>query len=407
MTETTATGGPLAGLRVIEMTHIMAGPTCGRMLADMGADVIKVERAPMGDRMRWDSTDEDDIGGQPASFMMVNRNKRGIAIDLKTVEGKAILHRLLADADVLVENHKRGTLDRLGFGYETLREKNPGLIYCAVSGFGRTGPYADRGGLDLITQGMSGLMSVTGEGPDRPPLKCGSPMTDIGAGILGAMAVCAALHHRAQTGEGQMVDTSLLEAGVTFTYWQSALVLAGAPSPGRMGTAHPLDSPYQAYEAEDGWLTLGTASEAQWRCLLDVLGLPELADDARFVDTASRMNHRFELEALFNARFRTRPRAEWLDLLDDAGIPSGPVLEIGEMHDDPQVRAREMVVAAPHSTLGDVETIGCPVKFSGTPAGVRKGAPLLGEDTRDILRGCGYDDAEIDRLAAQQVIVAA
>ncbi len=174
-----------------------------------------------------------------------------------------------------------------------------------------------------------------------------------------------------------------------------------------MGTAHPLDAPYQAYQAKDGWLTLGTASEAQWRGLLDVLGLPELAGDARFVDTASRMNHRFELEALFNERFRTRPRAEWLESLDDAGIPSGPVLEIGEMHDDPQVRAREMVVAAPHSTLGDVETIGCPMKFSGTPAVVRKGAPLLGEDTRDILRGCGYDDAEIDRLAAQEVIVAA
>ena len=407
MTDGKATGGPLAGLRVIEMTHIMAGPTCGRMLADMGADVIKVERAPMGDRMRWDSTDEDDIGGQPASFMMVNRNKRGIAIDLKTEDGKAILYRLLADADVFVENHKGGTLDRLGFGYETLHEKYPGLIYCAVSGFGRTGPYADRGGLDLITQGMSGLMSVTGEGPDRPPLKCGSPMTDIGAGILGALGVCAALNHRAQTGEGQMVDTSLLEAGVTFTYWQSALVLAGAPSPGRMGTAHPLDAPYQAYEAADGWLTLGTASEAQWRGLLDVLGLPELAEDPRFVDTAQRMNHRFELEDLFNERFRTRPRAEWLAELDEAGIPSGPVLEIGEMHDDPQVRAREMVVAAPHSTLGDVETIGCPIKFSETPASVRKGAPLLGEDTRDILRGCGYDDAEIDRLAAQQVIVAA
>ena len=204
-----------------------------------------------------------------------------------------------------------------------------------------------------------------------------------------------------------MVDTSLLEAGVTFTYWQSALVLAGARSPGRMGTAHPLDVPYQAYEAADGWLTLGTASEAQWRGLLDVLRLPELADDPRFVDTAQRMKHRFELEALFNERFREKPRAEWLAMLDAAGIPSGPVLEIGEMHDDPQVRAREMVVAAPHSKLGDVETIGCPVKFSATPAAVRKGAPLLGEDTRDILRGCGYDDAEIDRLAAQEVIVAA
>ena len=407
MTDETPTGGPLAGLKVIELTQIMAGPTCGRMLADMGADVIKVERAPMGDRSRWDTTDEDDVGGEPASFMMMNRAKRGVAIDLKTEAGKAVLDRLLADADVLVENFKRGTMERLGFGYEALHETNPGLIYCAISGYGRTGPYADRGGLDLIAQGMSGLMSITGEGPERPPLKCGSPMTDIGAGILAAMAVLAALHHRAQSGEGQMVDTSLLEAGVTFTYWHSALVLAGAASPGRMGTAHPLGVPYQAYQAADGWLTLGTAGRTHWVRLLEVLGLSELADDPRFADTAVRMNNRFALEELFNEMFRTRTRAEWLALLDAADIPSGPVLEIGEMHDDAQVRARDMVVEVPHGRLGDVETIGCPVKFSGTPAGPCRGAPMLGEHTRDVLTAHGYGDDEIDRLAAQGVIVVA
>ena len=233
-------GGPLLGLKVMELAHIMAGPVCGLMLADMGADVIKVEKVPGGDDSRRFLP--PDIGGESAAFMMMNRNKRGIALDLKDAAGKAVLLRLLKTADVVTENYRTGTMERLGLGYEVLSADNPGLIYCSISGFGRTGPYAERGGFDLIAQGMSGLMSITGEGPGRPPVKMGAPITDITAGILGAMAVAAAYVHKLKTGEGQKIDTSLFEAGIVHTYWQSAIGLATGVPPGPMGSAHPLNA---------------------------------------------------------------------------------------------------------------------------------------------------------------------
>ncbi|MEE3154614.1 MAG: CoA transferase, partial [Pseudomonadota bacterium] len=229
--------GPLSGVRVIELAHIMAGPCCGLMLADMGADVIKLEKAPAGDDSRRFLP--PDIGDESAAFLMMNRNKRGIVVDLKTAGGKQVARRLLADVDVVIENYRKGTMELLGLGYETLRQANPGLIYCEISGFGRTGPYAERGGFDLIAQGMSGLMSITGEAPGRPPIKCGAPMADITAGILGAMGVLAAYIQRSKTGQGQRVDTSLFEAGIVHTYWQSAIAMASGTAPGPMGSAHP------------------------------------------------------------------------------------------------------------------------------------------------------------------------
>ncbi|MDH3638180.1 MAG: CoA transferase, partial [Gammaproteobacteria bacterium] len=231
--------GPLVGLRVVELAHIMAGPVCGMMLADMGADVIKLEKVPGGDDSRYMVPPR--VGDESAAFLMMNRNKRGLAVDLKNPRGGEILKRLVAQSDVLTENYRRGTLERLGLGYETLQELNPGLIYCEISGFGRTGPYADRGGFDLIAQGMSGLMSITGEGPDHPPVKCGAPITDITAGILAAMGVLGAYINRLQTGQGQRVDTSLFEAGAIHTYWQSAIAFATGEPPGAMGSAHPLN----------------------------------------------------------------------------------------------------------------------------------------------------------------------
>src|SRR5215475_8170119 len=254
--------GPLSGMKVIELAHIMAGPVCGLMLADMGASIIKVEKHPGGDDSRGFLPPA--IEGESAAFMMMNRNKRGIALDLKTDAGKEVLRRLLADADAVIENYRTGTMERLGFGYETLRKSNPGLIYCSLSGFGRTGPYAERGGFDLIAQGMSGLMSITGEGPGRPPVKCGAPVTDITAGILAAMGILAAYTHRLKTGEGQAVDTSLFEAGIVHTYWQSAICFATGVPPGPMGSAHPLSAPYQAFQTADGWITIGAANQANW-----------------------------------------------------------------------------------------------------------------------------------------------
>ena len=337
--------GPLAGVKVIELAHVMAGPCCGLMLADMGADVIKLEKAPGGEDSRRFLP--PDIGGESAAFLMMNRNKRGIVVDLKTAGGREVARRLLADADVVIENYRKGTMERLGLGYESLRETNPGLIYCEISGFGRSGPYAERGGFDLIAQGMSGLMSITGEAPGRPPVKCGAPMTDITAGIIGAMGVLAAYIHRAKTGQGQRVDTSLFEAGIVHTYWQSAIALASGVAPGPMGSAHPLNAPYQAFETTDGWITLGAANQANWLKLVDLIEAPELGVDPRFADNHGRITHRVELAEALAPIIRTRTSADWLARLEAAGVPAGPVLDVAEMHRDPQTLAREMVTEAP------------------------------------------------------------
>jgi crotonobetainyl-CoA:carnitine CoA-transferase CaiB-like acyl-CoA transferase len=340
---------------------------------------------------------------------MMNRNKRGIALDLRSEQGREVLRRLIHKADVLVENFRMGAMEAYGLGYETLKQGNPGLIYCSLSGFGRTGPYAERGGFDLIAQGMSGLMSITGEMPvegDEPPapVKVGAPMTDITAGILAAMGILAAYIHRLRTGQGQQVDTSLFEAGITHTYWQSAICLATGISPGPLGSAHPLMAPYQAFRTQDSWITVGAANQANWQKLIRALDATALGEDPRFASNAARLANLPALVALLTPYFRTRTTGEWLALFDAAGLPAGPVLSIGEMHADPQTLAREMIVEVQHSRLGAVKTLGPPVKFSATPASVRRGAPLLGESTREILLEYGYAAEEIDQLAASGVV---
>lgn len=393
--------GPLNGIKVVELAQIMAGPTCGMLLADMGADVIKVEKLPGGDDTR--SYTEPSIDGESAPFMMLNRNKRGIAVNLKTPGGLEVVKRLLADADVVTENYRKGTLEKLGLGYEVLEKLNPRLVYCAVSGYGRTGPYADKGGFDLIAQGFAGLMSITGE-PGGPPVKSGTSIADINAGIFAALGVVAALLARAQTGRGQMVETSLMEAAIQQTYWQSAIFFATGQNPGPSGSAHILTAPYQAFPTADGWINVGGANQSNWERIVKVIGRPELAADERFRTNGDRMKNLAALTPLIAERLRARPSADWIREFEAAGVPVGPVNKIGDMLADPQVAAREMVVEVQHTRLGPVKTLGFPIKFSHTPGLVQRGAPLLGEHTREVLAGLGYGAAEIDALMREGAV---
>ena len=393
--------GPLAGMRVLELAQIMAGPTCGMMLADLGADVIKIEKLPGGDDSR--GYREPRINGVSAPFLMMNRNKRGIALNLKHPQGRDILLRMVRDADVLTENFRHGTMEKLGLGYDTLSRGNPGLIYCQISGFGRNGPLRDQGGFDLIAQGYAGLMSVTGE-PGRPPVKTGNPVADIAAGILAVAGVAAAYAHKQKTGQGQLVDTSLFEAALQQTFWHAAIHFATGESPGPTGSAHVLSAPYQAFHASDGWVNIGGANQANWERIADVLGHPQWRDDPRFATNTARMQNIEALTAAINAVLGTRTKAEWTERLAAAGVPVGPVHSLGEALAHPQTLARGMVVDLVHPQAGAIKAIGCPLHFSATPTQITRPAPLLGEHTREVLADYGYDDAAIDALAAAGVV---
>ena len=389
--------GPLAGLKVLELAQIMAGPTCGLLLADLGADVIKVERIPGGDDTR--AMNRPSVNGESAAFMAMNRNKRGIALNLKMPAAVEALKRMVAQADVLTENYRKGAMDKLGLGYEALKSVNPRLIYCSISGYGRTGPYAGKGGFDLVAQGMSGLMAITGE-PGGAPVKSGPPTCDINAGILGALGVVAAYVHRLKTGVGQLVDTSLYEAGVQQTYWHSAIYFATGVAPAPSGSAHILSAPYQAFRAEDGWLTIGGANQANWERLVRVLAAPEWLQDERFRTNADRMKHLDALVPLMNAKLKTRRVHEWIQLLEAEGVPCGPIQSIGDMVEHPQTRARQMVVELEHPRAGRTRALGLPVKLSATTGGVTRPAPLLGQHTREVMREFGFSEAEVDALLA-------
>ena len=394
--------GPLEGIKVIELAQIMAGPTCGMLLADMGADVIKVEKLPGGDDTR--SYTEPAIRGESAAFMVLNRNKRGIAVNLKTPGGLEVVKKLLADADVVTENYRKGTLEKLGLGYEDVLQKlNPRLVYCAISGYGRTGPYADKPGFDLILQGFAGIMSVTGE-PGREPVKSGTSIADINSGILAALGIVSALQARERTGRGQMVETSLMEAAVQQMYWQAAIYFATGVSSGPTGSAHILTAPYQAFPTADGWINIGGANQPNWERIARTIGRAELIDDARFKTNGDRMRHLDELVPLISERTKTRSSAEWIRDFETAGVPVGPVNNIGKVLADPQVKAREMLVEVEHSTVGRTQATGLPIKFSDTPGGVTRGAPTLGEHTNEVLASLGYSDSAVAQLRKEGAV---
>jgi crotonobetainyl-CoA:carnitine CoA-transferase CaiB-like acyl-CoA transferase len=393
--------GPLAGVKVLELAQIMAGPTCGMMLADLGADVIKVERIPGGDDTRH--MDRPSVRGESAAFMAMNRNKRGIALNLKLPAAQEALMRMAARADVLTENYRKRTMEKLGLGYETLKKANPALIYCSISGYGRTGPYADKGGYDLIAQGMSGLMSVTGE-PGRAPAKSGSPVCDINAGLLGALGVVSAYVHRLKTGEGQLVDTSLFEAGIQQMYWQAAIYFATGEPPGPTGSAHILSAPYQAFRAADGWLTIGGANQANWERLARVLEAPELLQDARFASNVERMKNLDALTELLNSRISRWNKGDLIPALEAAGVPCGPINSIADVAADPQALAREMVVELEHPRAGRTRALGLPIKLSRTPGKVFRPAPTFGQHTREVLAEFGFTATEVDALYAANAV---
>jgi formyl-CoA transferase len=392
--------GALAGLRVLDQTQVMAGPFCTMLLADLGADVVKIE-PPGGEATR--QMELQLAPGHSAPFLAVNRNKRGLVLDLKHPEGARVLKRLVAGADVLVENYRPGVAKRLGVDYPTLAAVNPRLVYCSISGFGQTGPYASRGGYDLIAQGMSGIMSATGA-EAGPPVKVGVPVTDLGAGLFGVLGILAALRARHVTGRGQFVDTSLFEAGVALSQWEATEYWFTGETPKRLGTAHRLNAPYQAFRASDGWFTVGAANDRLWPRFAALLGAKHLVTDPRFVDMAGRVRNRPELQEAIETVTRHETRAHWLARCEAAGVPAGPIYSVPEAHADPHARARGMVQELDYPPLGRVKALGNPVKLSRTPATLRTAAPRIGEHTGAVLGEAGFADAEIARLKAAGVV---
>ena len=391
------TGGALAGLRVLDVTQVMAGPFCTMILADLGADVVKIE-PPRGDMTR---RMPGAVGTDTPAFNAVNRGKRSVILDLKTTAGHDALVQLVPSADIFVENSRPGAMAALGLDYATLAALNPRIIYASISGYGLTGPDRAKGGLDLIAQAVSGIMSVTGA-PDGPPTKAGVPLTDLGAALFVLTGVLAALEYRHRTGVGQHVDASLVDAGVALSVWEATEYFAGAGVPAPLGSAHRMVAPYQAFRCSDGAVTIGASNDILFRRLCEVLGHPEWAGIADYADNASRVRHRAELAERIESVTRQRPRSHWLAALEASDIPSGPINNYAEALADPQILARDMVVTVDHPTLGTMRTLGSPIKLSATPADVRRRAPHLGEHTEDVLREAGLDEAHVAALATPQ-----
>lgn len=391
---------PLQGVKVLELSQIMAGPTCGLMLADMGAEVFKVEKFPAGDDSRNYRREGDS--GLPPSFMMLNRGKRSIGINFKSPEGKRALLRMVAQADVLTENFRLGVMERLGLGYDVLKEINPALIYCSVTGYGREGPLASKGGFDLILQAFSGLISVTGE-EGAEPVKPGISIADVNAGVLAATGILAAYIHRLRTGKGQRVDTSLLQASMQQLYWYAAAYFSRGIVPKPSGTAHPLVAPYQVFRCADGRMAIGGANQANWERIADVLGHPDWKTDPRFDSPEVRHANRKILAGLIEEVLAGDTLAVWLERFDAASIPAGPVNDVGQALEHEQARAVRMVVdvEAPKGGSSDsMRALGLPILFNGTTHIASSAAPSVGEDSADILREFAFSDAEIDELVA-------
>jgi crotonobetainyl-CoA:carnitine CoA-transferase CaiB-like acyl-CoA transferase len=393
---------PLTGIRVVEVGNYMAAPFCGMQLADLGAEVIKVEHPDGGDQVRQSAP---LIDGEGSAFMRLNRNKRSIALDLKTEQGKEIFRKLVGTADIVVENLRPGTMGDLGLEYESLQRINPALIYVAASGWGQDGPLRDQPGMDIMAQARSGLMSVTGT-PGGEPVKIGVPMCDLVCALYGALAAVAALYERRTTGHGQFIDVSLLEAGVSFAIWEAGSYFATGAIPQPSGSAHQSAAPYQAFRAADGWLTIGATTKFNWTALCQALGLESLLADERYLDSNLRHRHREALAVTIESVTSTQPVAHWLAALGEAGVPCAPIQDFGQVFNDPHLLARHYFWDAPHPKVGPVRQLGSPMRFSRTPVRQDAAGPLLGEGSADLLAELGYEPTEVQQLLEQRVVKA-
>ncbi len=393
---------PLNKLKVLDLTQVMAGPFCCQLLADMGADVTKVEPPGTGDQARQAMGFKLE-GGDTAAFLAVNRNKKSVTLNLKEDEAREVFYRLAGEADALVENFRPGVTKKLGIDYETLKEINPRLIYASISGFGQTGPYAMRAGYDLIAQGMSGVMSVTGE-PGGPPAKCGIPIGDLSAGLFCAFGILTAYVAREETGRGQFIDTSLFEGALALSIWETAELWSTGRIPQPFGSAHRLTAPYQALETRDGYINVGANNQRLWARLCKALGREDLIEDPRFATNDDRMENRAELVEELEAATRKKDTDEWVEILLEAGFPAGPIYNYKEVFEDPHTAAREMMVEMDHPVEGAVKGLGIPVKLSETPGEIRRAAPLLGEHTEETLTELGYSEKEIADLRERGVV---
>ena len=401
--------GPLSHIRVLDLSRVLAGPWAGQNLADLGAEVIKVERPKVGDDSRafgppWVKDKAGKDTKDSAYFTSANRGKKSITVNISSAPGQAIVRELARASDVLIENYKFGDLARYGLGYDDLKTLNPRLIYCSITGFGQTGPYRERPGYDFMIQGMGGMMSVTGE-PGGEPMRAGVPVADIIAGMYASIAICAALAHRADSGKGQHLDLALLDAQIALLAYQNTNYFATGTPPGRIGNLHPNIVPYQPFRTSDGEVIIACGNDNLYRKFCEAAGCPELAGDARFATNGKRVENRVALTRLLQEIFARRPTREWLELLEAAGVPNGPINDVAQVFEEPQVRARGVRVELEHPVAGKLPTVASPMRFSGTPVEHKLAPPLLGEHTEEILRErLGRSAAQIAALRAEGAI---
>ena len=404
--------GPLSHIRVLDLSRVLAGPWASQNLADLGAEVIKVERPGVGDDSRafgppWIRDAQGKETKDSAYFSSANRGKKSLTLNIAVPEGQVIARELAAKSDVLIENYKYGDLTRYGLGFDDLHKANPRLIYCSVTGFGQTGPYRERPGYDFMIQGMGGMMSVTGEPDDAPgggPQRAGVPIADIITGMYASIAICAALAHRERSGNGQHLDLALLDSQIALLAYQNTNYFATGRPPNRIGNLHPNIVPYQPFRASDGEVILACGNDNLYRKFCEAAGCPELAKDPRFATNGKRVENRAELTRLLADVFKKRSKREWLELLEGAGVPNGPINDVAQVFEEPQVKARGTRIELRHGAGASLPMVASPMRFSETPLEYRAAPPLLGAHTDEVLRGLGKSDAEIGRLRAAKVI---